>query len=80
MKDNFKVVDNFISDKQVKSFNYYEYDPKKVQFQLINIIVYDIELLTHYILQLKGEPKKTKNKIVLYNIYLLAKKGSGFDS
>ena len=29
LKDNFKVVDNVISDKHVKIFNKYEYNPKK---------------------------------------------------
>ena len=43
LKDNFKVVDNVISDKHVKSYIKYEYKPKKVQSQLTNVIVYDIE-------------------------------------
>ena len=43
LKDNFKVVDNVISDKHVKSYINYEYKPKKVQSQLTNMIVYDIE-------------------------------------
>ena len=43
LKDNFKVVDNVISDKHVKSYIKYEYKPKKVQSQLTNMIVYDIE-------------------------------------
>ena len=43
MKDNFRVVDNVISDKHVKSYIKYEYKPKKVQFQLTNMVVYDIE-------------------------------------
>ena len=34
LKDNFKVVDNVISDKHVKSYIKYEYKPKKVQSQL----------------------------------------------
>ena len=41
IKDNFKVVDNVISDKHVKSFNKYEYNPKKVESPLTNIVVYD---------------------------------------
>ena len=32
------------------------------------------------VLSLKGEPKKVKNKIVVYNLYLIAHNGSGFDS
>ena len=43
LKDNFKVVDNVISDKHVKSYIKYEYKPKKVQSQLTNMIVYDME-------------------------------------
>ena len=33
-----------------------------------------------YVLQFKGEAKKINNKIVKYNLYLIAHKGSGFDS
>ena len=43
LKPNFKVVDNVISDKHVKSFIKIEYKPKKVQSQLTNVIVYDKE-------------------------------------
>ena len=43
LKDNFRVVDNVLSDKHVKSFIKYEYKAKKVQSQLTNMIVYDIE-------------------------------------
>ena len=43
LKDNFKVVDNVISDKHVKSFIKYEYNPKKVKSPLTNIVVYDLE-------------------------------------
>ena len=43
LKDNFKVVDIVISDKHVKSFIKYEYNPKKVKFPLTNIVVYDLE-------------------------------------
>ena len=32
------------------------------------------------VLSFKGEPKKVKNKIVEYNLYLIAHNGSGFDS
>ena len=37
------------------------------------------EILDH-VLAFKGEPKKVKNKIVEYNLYLRALNGSGFDS
>ena len=130
LKDNFQVVDNFISDKHVKSYIKYEYKPKKVQFQLTNMIVYVIETFStikcvpyanciyrlskisgkyyrdisekeyqkclndcivfkgldninkmlDYVLQYKGEPKRINKKIVKYNLYLIAHKGSGFDS
>ena len=43
LKPNFKVVDNVISDKHVKSCINYEYKPEKVQSQLTNIIVYNLE-------------------------------------
>ena len=43
LKDNFKVVDNVISDTHVKSYINCEYKPKKVQSQLTNMIVYDME-------------------------------------
>ena len=43
LKDNFKVVDNVVSDKRVKSFVKYEYGPKKVKSSLTNLVVYDLE-------------------------------------
>ena len=43
LKPNFKVVDNVISDKHVESFIKYEYNPKKVNSPLTNIVVYDLE-------------------------------------
>ena len=33
-----------------------------------------------HVLSVKGEPKKVKNKIVEYNLDLIAHNGSGFDS
>ena len=124
LKDNFEVVDNVISDKHVKSYIKYEYKPKKVQSQLTNVVVYDIETfntikcvpyanciyrlskisgkyyrdisekenqkclndcivfkgldninkMLDYVLQFKGEPKRINNKIVKYNLYLIAHK------
>ena len=114
----------------LKVFIKYEYKPKKVQSQLTNMVVYDIETfntdrvvpyanciyrlsklsgkynrdisekeyqkclndhivfkgldnineLLDYVLQFKGEPKRVNNKIFKYNLYLLAHKGTGFDS
>ena len=43
LKDNFKVVDNVISDKHDKCFIKYEYNPKKFKSTLTNIVVYDLE-------------------------------------
>ena len=43
LEPNFKVVGNVISDIHVKSFIKFEYKPKKVQSQLTNMVVYDIE-------------------------------------
>ena len=43
LKPNFRVVDNFVSDKHVKSFIKYDYKPKEVQSPLTNIVVYDSE-------------------------------------
>ena len=45
LEPNLKVFDNNISDKHVKSFVKNEYEPKKVQSQLTNIIVYGKKLL-----------------------------------
>ena len=130
LKPNFKVVDNVISDKHVKGFIKYEYNPKKVKSPLTNIVIYDLETLNKirafpycnciyklsklagkyhrdiseqeypkclndcvvfkgtdcinemldHVLSFKGEPTKVKNKIVEYNLYLIAHNGSGFDS
>ena len=43
LRDTFKVVDNVIPDKHVKSFINYEYNPKKVKSPLTNIVVHDLE-------------------------------------
>ena len=43
LKPNFKLVDNVISDKHVKSSIKYGYNPKKVKSPLTNIVVYDLE-------------------------------------
>ena len=130
LKPNFKVFDNVISDKHVKSFTKYEYNPEKVKYPLTNIVVYDLETfnkiravpycsciyelskisgkyhrdkseqeyqkclndcvafkgtdcideMLDHVLSFKGVPKTVKNKIVEYNLYLIAHNGSGFDS
>ena len=46
MKDNFKIVDNFITEENVNSHFKYEVTPKKIESHLTNFIVYDLE--THY--------------------------------
>ena len=33
-----------------------------------------------YVLHFKGEPKRVNHKDVKYKLYLIAQKGSGFDS
>ena len=43
MRLSSEVVDNIISDKRVESFIKNEYKPKRVQSQLTNMIVSDIE-------------------------------------
>ena len=43
LKDNFKVVDNVISDKHVKSFIKYENNLKRNKSPLTNIAVYNLE-------------------------------------
>ena len=43
LKLNFKVVDNVISEKHVKSFIKKDYKPKKFKAPLTNIIVFDLE-------------------------------------
>ena len=42
LKDNFKIVDNYITEENVNSHFKYEYIPKKINSHLTNFIVYDI--------------------------------------
>ena len=62
LKDNFKLVENVISGKHVKSFIRYEDKPKKVQSPLTNIVVYDLETF-----------KKTRAVLFCSCIYKLIK-------
>ena len=130
LKNNFKIVDNYITDENVNSHFKYEFIPKKIDSHLTNFIVYDLE--THntdrarsynmafcrlstkagryerdptkeelkksindtiafmgvdcinnaldYLLKLKGDEHKVKNKIIDYNLQLHAHNGSGFDT
>ena len=43
LKDNFKIVDNFITEENVISYFKYIYKPKKIDSHLTNFIVYDLE-------------------------------------
>ena len=43
LKDIFKKIDNFITEEIVNSHFKYEFIPKKVESQLTNFIVYDVE-------------------------------------
>ena len=43
MKDNFKIVDNYITEGNVNSHFKYEFIPKKIQSHLTNFFVYDLE-------------------------------------
>ena len=43
LKDNFKMVDSYITEETVKSHFKYEFKPKKNESHLTNFIVYDFE-------------------------------------
>ena len=43
LKDNFKIVVNFITEENVESHLEYIYQPQKIQSHLTNFIVYDSE-------------------------------------
>ena len=43
LKDNFEIVDNFITEENVKSHFNYDFTPKKIESHLTNFIVYDLE-------------------------------------
>ena len=57
---------------------------EKYQKRLNDCIIFkgpdSINEMLDYVLQFKGEAKRVNNKSVIYNLYLLAHKGSGFDS
>ena len=63
---------------------YRDISQKEYQKCLNDCIVFkgldNINRMLDYVLQFKGEPKRINNKIVKYNLYLIAHKGSGFDS
>ena len=43
LKDNFKLVDNYITEENAKSYFEYIYKPKEIESHLANLIVYDLE-------------------------------------
>ena len=43
LKNNFKMVDNYITEENVTSHFKYEFTPKKIESHLTNFIVYDLE-------------------------------------
>ena len=43
LKDNFKIVDSYITAENVNSHFKYEFIPKKIESHLTNFIVYDLE-------------------------------------
>ena len=43
LKNNFKIVDNYITDENVNSHFKYEFTPKKIESHLTIFIVYDLE-------------------------------------
>ena len=43
LKNNFKMVDNYITEEKVTSRFKYEFIPKKIEYHLSNFIVYDLE-------------------------------------
>ena len=43
LKDNLKIVDNFITEENVNSHFKYEFIPKKIESHLTNFVVYDLE-------------------------------------
>ena len=43
LKDNFKGVDNYITEENVESHFKYEFIPNKIESHLTNFIVYDLE-------------------------------------
>ena len=43
LEENFKIVDNYITEENVNSHFQYEFIPKKIDSHLTNFIVYDLE-------------------------------------
>ena len=45
LKDNFKIVENYVTEENVKPRFKYEFIPKKIESHLTNFIVFDLETL-----------------------------------
>ena len=45
LKDNFEIVENYITEENVNSHFKYEFKPKKIDSNLTNFNVYDLETL-----------------------------------
>ena len=43
LKDNFKIVDNYLTEENVNSHFKYEFIAKEIESHLANVIVYDLE-------------------------------------
>ena len=43
LEDNFKIVDNYITEENVNTHFKYEFIPKEIESHLTNFIVYDLE-------------------------------------
>ena len=43
LKNNFKIVDNYVTEENVNAYFKYEFIPKKIESHLTNFIVYDLE-------------------------------------
>ena len=43
LKNNFKIVENYITEENVTSHFKYEFNPNKIESHLTNFIVYDLE-------------------------------------
>ena len=67
-KDNFKIVNIYISEEKVKSIFEYKYIPKKIESHLPNFITYDLE--THI-------TDRTRRYVVCF--YRLSKLSCGYD-
>ena len=69
---------------KVSGKNYRDISEQEYQKCLYDCIVFkgldNINKMLDYVLQFKGKLKRINNKIAKYNVYLIAHKGSGFDS